>query len=362
MITGLKKRPTYDELVNEIGEDPIKRYPDRRASQIENSNYMSQLASGFQGVIEQHERVMKEKNKQLLLQEMASGSAVSHSELKARFSNKSVISDRSFQSAGFPENVFRPDFLPSNHGSEASESEISTTSAQREFRNLMFGGHEESLQRLTESAATGSLRQMIIDSNFERQVEQQIVEHQYEMQAQNAQRESNQRAMLDMVAQQAITDTPSLQPLMQFPAIEVGASSSSSAPLRLSIQDIETQTQQPALAIQDLERQARRAISSYDEEEMIPEAEFIPERLRPREEEVRHLFKPKRDRTGKPTAANDKIYHDAVADWEKESLKVLKEQILFRPDIELTKTEFGQLTKTRALILIRNHDKKHPPK
>ena len=92
---------------------------------------------------------------------------------------------------------------------------------------------------------------------------------------------------------------------------------------------------------------------------MIPEAEFRPERLRPREEEVRHLFKPKRERTGKPTAANDKIYHDTFADWEKESLEVLKEQILFRPEIELTKTEFGQLTKTRALILIRNHDKKH---
>ena len=231
MLTGLRKRPTYDELINEIGEDPIKRYPDRRASQIENSNYMSQLSSGFQGVIEQNEKVMKEKTKQLLLQEMASGSAVSHSELKTRFSKKSVISDREFQSASFPENVFRPDFLPSEYGSE--DSVISSTSAQREFRNLMFAGHDEALTRLKESAESGNLRQMLIDHNFDKQVEQQMVEHQYELQAQNAQRESNQRAMLDMVAQQAIADTPSLEPLMQLPALELGASSSSAAPLRL---------------------------------------------------------------------------------------------------------------------------------
>jgi len=359
MITGLKKRPTYDELINEIGEDPIKRYPDRRASQIENTNYMSQLASGFQGVIEQHERVMKEKTKQLLLQEMASGSSVSHNELKSQYSKKSVISDRSYRSLG-SQNVFRPDFLPSEYGSE--DSEAYTTAAQREFRNILFGGHEEALTRLKESAESGSLRQMIIDSNFERQVEQQIALQQHELQAQNAQRENNQRLMLDMVAQQTIADTPSLEPLVQLPAIEVGASSSSSAPLRLSIQDIERQTQQPALAIQDLQRQAQRPVSASDDEELIPDAEFKPEKLRPREEEVRHLFKPKRERKGKPTAANDKIYHDTFADWEKESLKVLKEQILSRPEIELSKTKMGQLTKSEALILIRNHDKKHPPK
>ena len=71
MLTGLRKRETYEELINELGDDPIKKYPDRKASQIENSNYMSQLASGFQEVIAQNDRIMREKTKQLLLQEMA---------------------------------------------------------------------------------------------------------------------------------------------------------------------------------------------------------------------------------------------------------------------------------------------------
>jgi len=343
MITGLRKRPTYDELINEIGEDPIKRYPDRRASQIENSNYMSQLSSGFQGVIEQNEKVMKEKTKQLLLQGIASGSAVSHSELKSIHSRD----------------------IPKSEHYYSDKSAVSFTSGQKEAWNLMFREHDESLKRLKESAESGSLRQMIIDSNFERQVEQQMVAHQYEMQAQNAQRESNQRAMLDMVAQQTIVDTPSLEPLMQLPAIEVGASSSSSsAPLRLSIQDIERQTQQPALAIQDLERQARRAISSSDEEEMIPEAEFRPEKLRPREADVRHLFKPKsvRASSAPPPKKDEILYHDTFAEWELEDIKVLKEQLRLRPGIKITKTDLKNMTNSNAIILIRNYDKKHPPK
>ena len=67
MLKGLRKRETYDELINELGDDPIKKYPDRRASQIENSNVMSQLALGFQEVLEQNNRVMREKNKGVIV-------------------------------------------------------------------------------------------------------------------------------------------------------------------------------------------------------------------------------------------------------------------------------------------------------
>ena len=35
MLKGLRKRETYEELISELEQDPIKKYPDRRASQIE---------------------------------------------------------------------------------------------------------------------------------------------------------------------------------------------------------------------------------------------------------------------------------------------------------------------------------------
>ena len=63
MLKGLRKRPSYDELINEIDKPFITEYPNRKASEIENGMYMSQLRSGFEEVIEQNNRLLKEKPK-----------------------------------------------------------------------------------------------------------------------------------------------------------------------------------------------------------------------------------------------------------------------------------------------------------
>ena len=83
MKTGLRKRETYDELINELERDPIKHYPNRKASQIENSNYMSQLTGDFDEMMQQHERVAKEKMKENLLQQMAASSGTSVHQVRA---------------------------------------------------------------------------------------------------------------------------------------------------------------------------------------------------------------------------------------------------------------------------------------
>ncbi len=70
-IIGLRKRETYDELINDLDHDFIKNYPDRRASEIENSSYMSQLKGGFEKTIMQNDNLMKEKQKEMLLHEQA---------------------------------------------------------------------------------------------------------------------------------------------------------------------------------------------------------------------------------------------------------------------------------------------------
>ena len=163
MLTGLSKRPSYEELINELGEDPIKKYPDRRASQIENSNYMSQLATGFQEVLEQNDRLMKEKTKQLLLQDMASSSSVSHHTYAS-----AISSLKSLTSHGLRE---RPTFLPPqtqefNIGSPRSAH--SATSEQRRFREQLFG---QDIQ--PEVLAESLHNQMDIDDDERRRQENQ---------------------------------------------------------------------------------------------------------------------------------------------------------------------------------------------
>ena len=82
MKTGLRKRETYDELIHDLEEDPIKHYPNRKATQIENSNYMSQLSGDFDEMLHQNERILKEKQKANLLQQMAASSGSSHHQMQ----------------------------------------------------------------------------------------------------------------------------------------------------------------------------------------------------------------------------------------------------------------------------------------
>ena len=36
-IIGLRKRETYEELINDLNHDPAINYPDRKTSELENS-------------------------------------------------------------------------------------------------------------------------------------------------------------------------------------------------------------------------------------------------------------------------------------------------------------------------------------
>ena len=80
-IIGLRKRETYDELINDLDHDLIKNYPDRRASELENSSYMSQLRGSFEEMLMQNDNLMKEKQKEMLLHEQAGQANVGRHEL-----------------------------------------------------------------------------------------------------------------------------------------------------------------------------------------------------------------------------------------------------------------------------------------
>ena len=70
---GLRKRQSYDELVNYIETDPNKiRYPDRTATFIEKSHYMKHLGGEDYIEMEQQQlRASKEKLKEAIIMDMA---------------------------------------------------------------------------------------------------------------------------------------------------------------------------------------------------------------------------------------------------------------------------------------------------
>ena len=80
-IIGLRKRETYEELINDLNQDLITNYPDRRASELENSPYLSQLRGGFEEMMTHNDNLMKEKMKEMLLHDEASKANVGRHEI-----------------------------------------------------------------------------------------------------------------------------------------------------------------------------------------------------------------------------------------------------------------------------------------
>ena len=80
-IIGLRKRETYEELINDLNHDPISNYPDRRAAELENSPYLSQLRAGFEEMMLQNDNLLKEKEKEVLLHKEAATSHIGRHEI-----------------------------------------------------------------------------------------------------------------------------------------------------------------------------------------------------------------------------------------------------------------------------------------
>jgi hypothetical protein len=79
--SGLKKRDSYDEIVRYIETDPNKiKYPNRKATFIEQSHYMKML--GGQDYIEMEEQqnnAVKEQVKDSIVRSLGGGDGGTHS-------------------------------------------------------------------------------------------------------------------------------------------------------------------------------------------------------------------------------------------------------------------------------------------
>ena len=185
---------------------------------------------------------------------------------------------------------------------------------------------------------------------MERQYQEQlaIVQHEAELE-----RQRHQETLLQVMDQtRSLLDRANSTNIDRMIPSYEQPSSSSSAPNRLPIQDVE----QTRLAIQDGAAAAASAESSSDPEMLA----IRPGMLQPRSEDVRHLYKPKHERTKKRVTMWDKEYFDTFEEWDREGIKFLKDQITYRPEIKLTKTELHNLTKAKAIYLIREYDRTHP--
>ena len=93
-MQGLRKRPTYNELIQQVenSDDIIKKYPDRRALFMRNHPYLTTLDGiSFMDAMEsQQDATVKEQQKDLMIRTYSAQTQTSHLENKAQMRNQGV--------------------------------------------------------------------------------------------------------------------------------------------------------------------------------------------------------------------------------------------------------------------------------
>ena len=84
-FTGLRKRDTYDEIVDIVEKDRTTiKYPNRQATQLLNSPYMKQInGDSLMDIEKQQSNLMKEKMKDVILQQISGLTGIPHIKLRA---------------------------------------------------------------------------------------------------------------------------------------------------------------------------------------------------------------------------------------------------------------------------------------
>ena len=83
-LDGLHRRPLYDELIGEINKPLITHYPDRKATQLRNSNWLQQLdGDDYTALQQMNHNIMKEHEKDILLKHYAQANGIPLQEVKS---------------------------------------------------------------------------------------------------------------------------------------------------------------------------------------------------------------------------------------------------------------------------------------
>jgi len=100
MVDGLKRRQTYEEVIDYIQNDNDRiKYPDRTAKQLRNTFELSQLDGvGMQIMEQQQQQEIKERDKEHLLRQIATNTGKSIAETRATHTEEPTQNTTQFES------------------------------------------------------------------------------------------------------------------------------------------------------------------------------------------------------------------------------------------------------------------------
>ena len=83
-VEGLHRRPLYNELIGMLDKPLITQYPDRKATNLRNSNWLQQLdGNDYEAVKQLNHNIMRDQEKQILLKHYAQATGAPLQEVKS---------------------------------------------------------------------------------------------------------------------------------------------------------------------------------------------------------------------------------------------------------------------------------------
>ena len=175
---GLKVRPSYEELINILDKPIFKSYPDRKASQLRNSHWLSQLdGDSYRAMDELHHNMMKEHEKDNLIKSYASSHNMSAASVR---SLHSVNGDADFHSvqnspraSATQYNISTPPPSPRQMDTTTTSQPPVDPSEQQHFSNVPDAPRQSMTKKVKKQIAKSNKFSKMTDTQFDEKVEQQ---------------------------------------------------------------------------------------------------------------------------------------------------------------------------------------------
>ena len=83
-VEGLHRRPLYNELIGMLDKPLIEHYPNRKATNLRNSNWLQQLdGNDYEAIKQLNHNIMRDQEKQILLKHYAQATGAPLQEVKS---------------------------------------------------------------------------------------------------------------------------------------------------------------------------------------------------------------------------------------------------------------------------------------
>ena len=105
-VEGLHRRPLHNELIGMLDKPLITQYPDRKATNLRNSNWLQQLdGNDYEAVKQLNHNIMRDQEKQIQLKHYAQATGVPLQEVKSMHTQTAKEPEYHNMAAGDEEQV-----------------------------------------------------------------------------------------------------------------------------------------------------------------------------------------------------------------------------------------------------------------